>query len=140
MTTLLQLLQHRPVTFVHLLAALAAITVGAVLLWRRKGTLLHRVLGWAWVLAMATTVLTSFFIEGGGMPNMAGFSPIHALSLFVAWQLPRGVAYIRRGNVTGHRKTMKGLYVGACVVAGAFTLLPGRLLGQLVWGQWLGWV
>jgi hypothetical protein len=23
-------------------------------------------------------------------------------------------------------------------VAGAFTLLPGRFLGQLVWGQWLG--
>jgi uncharacterized membrane protein len=29
-------------------------------------------------------------------------------------------------------------YFGACVAAGAFTLLPGRILGQLVWGQWLG--
>jgi hypothetical protein len=24
------------------------------------------------------------------------------------------------------------------VVAGAFTLLPSRFLGNLVWGQWLG--
>jgi hypothetical protein len=24
------------------------------------------------------------------------------------------------------------------VVAGAFTLLPGRYLGHWVWGQWLG--
>ncbi len=42
-----------------------------------------------------------------------------------------------RGNVAGHRKTMLGLYLGACVGAGAFTLLPQRYLGQLVWGHWL---
>ena len=33
---------------------------------------------------------------------------------------------------------MQGLYVGACLVAGVFTLLPGRFLGNLVLGQWLG--
>jgi uncharacterized membrane protein len=30
---------------------------------------------------------------------------------------------------------MQGLYFGACVVAGAFTLLPQRYLGSLLWGQ-----
>ena len=30
---------------------------------------------------------------------------------------------------------MVSLYVGACVVAGGFSLLPGRLLGNLLWGQ-----
>jgi uncharacterized membrane protein len=30
---------------------------------------------------------------------------------------------------------MQWLYFNACIVAGAFTLLPGRLLGQWVWGQ-----
>ena len=38
-----------------------------------------------------------------------------------------------RVMMTAHRR-------GACVVAGAFTLLPSRFLGQLVWHQWLGWV
>jgi uncharacterized membrane protein len=33
---------------------------------------------------------------------------------------------------------MRGLYFGACVVAGVFTLLPGRYLGGLLWKQWLG--
>jgi uncharacterized membrane protein len=33
---------------------------------------------------------------------------------------------------------MRNLYIGACVVTGIFTLLPDRLLGQLVWGRWLG--
>ena len=31
-------------------------------------------------------------------------------------------------------------YLGACVAAGLLTLLPSRTLGQLVWGQWLGWL
>jgi uncharacterized membrane protein len=32
--------------------------------------------------------------------------------------------------VTAHRKTMTSIYVGGCIVAGPFTLLPGRLLGS----------
>lgn len=28
---------------------------------------------------------------------------------------------------------MRGLYMGGLVIAGAFTLLPGRLLGNLLW-------
>jgi uncharacterized membrane protein len=48
--------------------------------------------------------------------------------------------YLLRKNIVGHRKTMQSLYLGACVIAGAFTLLPNRYLGQLIWGQWLGWI
>ena len=32
---------------------------------------------------------------------------------------------------------MISMYVGALVVTGLFTLLPGRLIGGAVWG-WLG--
>jgi uncharacterized membrane protein len=32
---------------------------------------------------------------------------------------------------------MISLYAGALVITGLFTLLPGRLLGRVVWG-WLG--
>lgn len=35
---------------------------------------------------------------------------------------------------------MTSLYINACLVAGAFTLLPNRYLGQLVWRDWLGWL
>lgn len=48
--------------------------------------------------------------------------------------------FLSRKNIDGHRKTMQSLYIGACLGAGVFTLLPGRLLGQMVWGQWLGWL
>ena len=51
----------------------------------------------------------------------------------VAINLPRGVWYIRQGNVLAHRKTMHGMYIGGCIVAGVFTLLPGRFLGRQLW-------
>jgi uncharacterized membrane protein len=133
MNALMQLLQQRPVVFVHMVAALSCLALGAVLLTRRKGTTAHRCLGWAWVVAMAAVVATSLFIQDRGMPNVAGFSPIHLLSLFVAVQLPRAVMQARAGRIDAHRRTMRGLYVGGCVVAGAFTLLPGRFLGSQLW-------
>jgi hypothetical protein len=33
---------------------------------------------------------------------------------------------------------MWGVYLGACVTAGAFALLPGRFLGNLLWRDALG--
>jgi hypothetical protein len=33
---------------------------------------------------------------------------------------------------------MQVTYVSACIVAGGFTLLPSRYLGQLLWSHWLG--
>jgi uncharacterized membrane protein len=136
--TLAQLLDQQPLVFFHLLSAIGALIVGVILLSGRKGTLNHRVLGWTWVVLMGGTAATSAFIRDHGMPNLAGITPIHAFTVLVAVMLPRGIWYIRRGNVVGHRKTMRGLYFGACVVAGVFTLLPGRYLGGLLWKQWLG--
>jgi uncharacterized membrane protein len=60
--------------------------------------------------------------------------PLTLFSLFGAFW------FLARKNIVGHRKTMQTLYWSACVVAGAFTLLPGRYLGKLIWGQWLGWI
>ncbi|MBL8330838.1 MAG: DUF2306 domain-containing protein [Rubrivivax sp.] len=133
-----RLLHQHPLIFFHLITAAAALVLGIVLMLRRKGTGSHRWLGWSWVLLMGTTTVLSAFIRDYGMPNIAGFTPIHAFTVLVAVQLPRGVWYIRRGNVQGHRQTMRGLFFGACVVAGIFTLLPGRFLGSLLWRDALG--
>ena len=35
----------------------------------------------------------------------------------------------------GHRTTTRGPYIGACALAGLFTLQPGRFLGSLLWGR-----
>lgn len=130
---LLRLARQHPVVLFHLITAVGALLVGLVVLARRKGDAPHRAWGWAWVLLMGSTALASAFIRDYRMPNLAGFSPIHGFTLLVAWGLPRGIWHIRRGNVQAHRKQMKGMFIGGCVVAGLFTLLPGRFLGTLLW-------
>jgi uncharacterized membrane protein len=74
----------------------------------------------------------SFAIRGPG-----GFSWIHGLSVFTLVALTSGVVAARAHRVKAHRQTMISLYVGALVITGLFTLLPGRLLGSALWG-WLG--
>jgi len=132
MNSFARLLAQHPLVFVHLVGALAALALGAALLWRRKGTSSHRALGWAWVAAMGTAAASSAFIRSHGTLSVAGFSPIHLFTVLVLTQLPRGIWYARQGRIEAHRKTMRGLYIGGCVVAGLFTLLPGRFLGQQI--------
>ena len=45
------------------------------------------------------------------------------------------VYYAIVGNIRRHQKLVTGLYAGGLVIAGLFTLLPQRLLGQLVWSS-----
>lgn len=136
MEPLSHLLAERPIVFVHLSAMLGAVVLGAVLLWGRKGATAHRVLGWTWVVLMGTAALSSWFIRGDG--PFFGLSWIHGLTALVCVTLPLSVLAARRGRIAAHRSGMKQLYVGACIVAGVFTLLPGRFLGQLVWHHALG--
>jgi uncharacterized membrane protein len=142
-----------PVIAVHLSAALVALALGPFVLWSRHGQgrvapgqpggprpRLHRALGVVWVLMMVLAALTSIFISSPDIPNIAGFSPIHLLIPLTLGTLWYAFAALRRGHIAAHRKAMVSLYISACVVAGAFTLLPQRFLGQLMWGQWLGWL
>ena len=138
MEPLTLLWQRHPLIFCHLLMAVGALLLGAWMLWARKGDTLHRRLGWAWAGLMGGTALSSAFILDTGMPNIAGFTPIHAFTLLVAVQLPRGIRHARAGRVAEHRRVMRGLYKGGCLVAGLFTLLPGRFLGTLLWQHTLG--
>ena len=119
---------------IHLATALAALLLGPILLWRRKGDRAHRLLGRVWAVLMLTTALASAFIRdpGGGVAG-TGFSFIHLFTVWTLISLPLAIAAIRAGKVEAHRKAMTGLYIGLCT-AGAFTLIPGRLLGNLAFG------
>lgn len=135
-------MQLTPVITLHLSAALGALLTGPVALWARRGAnqrpRLHRAFGYAWVTLMVITATTALFIRDYRLPNLAGYTPIHLLVPYVFICLFGGFWFLARKNIAAHRKTMQSTYIGACVIAGVFTLLPGRYLGQLVWGQWLG--
>lgn len=135
-----------PTSFVilHLGAALSAVLIGPFALCTRLGRIVrprwHRALGYAWITCMCITMLSALFIRSHDLPNIAGYTPLHLLVPMSGLLLYRALAAVRRGDVVRHRRTMQRLYLGACVVAGAFTLLPSRYLGQLVWAAWLGWL
>lgn len=120
-----------PAILIHLASTSAALALGVVMLARRKGTVSHKKLGWAWVVLMAVAAGSSFFITG---LNPGGFSPIHILSVITLLASPWAIHAVRRRNLRSHRWTMISIFTGGLVVAGIFTLLPGRLLGSLVFG------
>lgn len=136
-------MQLTPLIAIHMTAALAAVVIGPVALWARRGQAhgqrprLHRAAGYAWVTLMVITAVSAIFISDPVLPNIAGFSAIHLLIPVVLGMLFLAFRFLFRGNVRGHRKTMIWLYIGGCIGAGVFTLAPDRTLGQLVWGEWL---
>jgi len=78
-------MQLTPLIAVHMTAALCAIAIGPVALWARKGRTqrpkLHRAFGYAWVTVMIVAATSAIFIRDYGLPNMAGYTPIHLLAL-----------------------------------------------------------
>ncbi|RPH45335.1 MAG: DUF2306 domain-containing protein [Burkholderiales bacterium] len=121
-----------PAIAAHVLAAVLALAIGAYVVAGRKGTPAHRLAGRFWVVAMVVTALGSFFIEAQRFPlhtPLGTFGPIHLLSAFTLWNLWRAIAAIRRGAVIAHRRAMVGAFAGL-VIAGMFTLVPGRTLGS----------
>lgn len=113
---------------IHLAAVLPALVIGVAQMLQPKGTRPHRILGWAWVVAMAVAAISSFWIFG---INNSGFSAIHLLSVLVLFNLACAIWFIRRGNVRAHKKFMVGTLIGLAG-AGVGALMPGRFLAQLL--------
>ena len=126
------LLDAEPSIPVHAMAAMAAFVLGVVQFAAPKGTLPHRTIGWIWVLLMLAVAGSSFWIHQ--IKLWGRWSPIHLLSIFTLTMLPLGVWYAHRHRVVDHRRVMIGLFSGALVIAGLFTLLPGRIMHAVVFG------
>ena len=116
----------------HVAAAFAAFLLGVLQFLRPKGDAGHRMLGWAWVLIMATDALSSFGIHG--MAGPGHFSWIHGLSAYTLFGLIGGVIQARKGLARAHRNSMIGLFLGALLITGIFAFTPGRLMGHVVFG------
>jgi uncharacterized membrane protein len=116
----------------HAFAAMAAFALGIVQFAAPKGTLPHRTVGWIWVGLMAVVAASSFWIHE--IRLLGPWSPIHLLSIFTLIVLPIAVWRARRHRVADHRRIMIMIFVGALVIAGLFTFLPGRIMHAVVFG------
>jgi uncharacterized membrane protein len=118
---------HEPPVAVwgHLVLVVGALLLTPVMMLRPKGSGSHRLLGTIWVGLLVAIAVEGFFIPLNGRT----FSPIWLISLFVLWRVPTAYIQARRHEVAKHRAAMRGVVIGAFVVAGLFTLPFGRMLG-----------
>ena len=131
--SLAPLLNAAPAIQLHAFSALAAFGLGAVQLAAPKGTLPHRTLGWIWVVLMVVVAASSFWIHE--LRVWGPWSPIHLLAIFTLAMLPLAVWRARRHDIRKHQRAMVSLFVGALVIAGVFTFLPGRIMHAVLFGS-----
>jgi len=93
---------------IHAITALIAIFSGAIVIWNKKGSTFHKLLGRLWFVTMVIVVISSAFISE--IKLWGPFSPIHIFTVLGAWALVQGIYYIRKGNIAAHGATMKNLY------------------------------
>ncbi len=127
------LLDAAPAIPLHAFAAMAAFLLGVVQLAAPKGTLPHRTVGWIWVALMAFVAGSSFWIHQ--IRLVGPWSPIHLLSIFTLVMLPLAVWKAHTHQVREHRRIMILMFAGALVIAGLFTIVPGRIMHQVLFGS-----
>jgi len=115
----------------HLVTVIPAIPLGGYVLLARKGDARHRLLGRIWLGLMLVTALSTIFIRN---LNNGQFSLVHLLTVLTLISVPRSLLAARRGDIAAHRRHLLTFYIGAMLIAGFFTFLPGRTMWQWVFG------
>jgi len=124
----------------HFVTVVPAFFLGAwQLIGSRKGSTSHRLIGKIYLTLMSITAVAAFFI-----PSFTSFSvgagPIRLglIHLFIPltvngiWQTRKA---LRTGNIAAHKASMRGLYIGGLIIAGALTFLPGRVMYRMFFGD-----
>jgi uncharacterized membrane protein len=126
------LLDAAPAIPLHAFAAMAAFALGVVQFAAPKGTVPHRTIGWIWVALMVLVAGSSFWIHQ--IRLIGPWSPIHLLSIFTLSVLPLAVWKAHTHQVGEHRRIMIFIFSGALLVAGLFTMMPGRIMHMVLFG------
>ena len=116
---------------IHWVAALAALWLGIVMFLRPKGTTSHKLIGRGFIVLMLLTAFTSYFIREINRGSMSWIHIFIPITLLASWQ---AVYHIRKKNIKGHKRAVKGLFFGALLIPGLFTFVPGRRMFMLFFG------
>jgi uncharacterized membrane protein len=121
----------------HVFTVVPAFFLGTWLIFfSRKGARYHRAAGYLYLTLMTITSVAALFVHTI-MPNgpFYGFSPIHLLVPLTLWGVVGALYYARRHNIRAHRRSMLGVYIGGILIAGSFTLVPGRIMHTVLFGH-----
>lgn len=121
---------------IHLATVVPAFAIGTWLIFfSTKGARYHRAAGYAYLTLMTITAVSTLFIQEVMRDGpFWGFSPIHLLVPLTLSAVVGAVQGARTHNIRRHRFAMISLYVGGILVAGGFTLLPGRIMYRVFFG------
>ena len=126
---------YTQLTYLHLATVLPAFALGALQLFRIKGTATHKLLGKIYMVLMLGTGLITLIMPAEVGPRVLNhFGFIHIFSFLALFNVPAAYLAARRGNIKTHRALMLGLYLGGILVAGAFAFSPGRMLHKWLFG------
>lgn len=75
--------------------------------------------------------IDQFWVRG---LNQGGLSWIHILSAWTPLQVPLIIWSARTHNVKRHRAPVRGMVLGALLIAGIFTFPFDRLMGRWLFG------
>lgn len=126
---------YTQLAYLHLATVVPAFAIGALQLFRRKGTPSHKLLGKIYMVLMLATGLITLAMPAEVGPRFLGhFGFIHAFSFLTLYSVPAAYFAIRRGNIKVHRANMLGLYLGGILIAGSFAFSPGRMLHEWLFG------
>ncbi len=115
--------------YLHLGTIAPCILLGAYLIGFQKGTLSHKRLGKVYMGLIFFSSVVSLFMEAKVGPQFLNhFGWIHSLSLVTIATVPVSIQAARKGAIKRHQRTMLLLYFSGLLIAGGFTLFPGRFL------------
>lgn len=109
---------------IHSISSLIALIVGSVSLLKKKGTKIHKILGWIFVGSMFISASSSFWIYN------KRFSAIHILSVLVLFWLFKAVHAVRfkpKNWLHIHASSIGAAYI-AIIIAGSGVLVRKILL------------
>lgn len=116
---------------IHLATVVPALPLGLYIFLTRKGGTRHKQLGKSWLTLMGITAVATLFIRN--IEN-GGFSFIHLASVMTLVAIPRVIITARRREFAAHRGHLLGMFIGAMLVAGGLSFLPGRTMWVWAFG------
>ena len=124
---------YNQIAYFHLATVLPAFVIGTILILKRKGSPLHKMLGRIFLLSMLVTAGITLFMSAKVGPTLMGhFGFIHLISLFIFYSVPSAYLAAKRGLITKHKTHMISLYGGGILISGAFAFMPGRMLHDVL--------
>lgn len=124
---------YNDLMFLHLFTVIPCFIIGTVYYLSKKGTVFHKQMGRIYLVLMLFTATVTLFMPAAiGATFLDHFGWIHLFSALTIYTLPTAYLSIKKGNVKVHKRKMILLYFGTLIIAGGFTLAPGRYLHELL--------